>query len=74
MRFKETETVELKETVTEDVKKEIIAFANTDGGEIYIGVKDDGTVVGVENPDGVALQITNMARDAIKPDITLFLL
>ena len=73
MQFKETETVELKETVTEDVKKEIIAFANTDGGEIYIGVKDDGTVVGVENPDGVALQITNMARDAIKPDITLFL-
>ena len=44
MRFKETETVELKETVTEDVKKEIIAFANTDGGEIYIGVKDDGTI------------------------------
>lgn len=73
MRFKETETVELKETVTEDVKKEIIAFANTDGGEIYIGVKDDGAVVGVENPDGVALQISNMARDAIKPDITLFL-
>lgn len=73
MRFKETETVELKETVTEDVKKEIIAFANTDGGEIYIGVKDDGTVAGVENPDGVALQISNMARDAIKPDITLFL-
>lgn len=73
MRFKETETVELKETVTEDVKKEIIAFANTDGGEIYIGVKDDGTVAGVENPDGVALQISNMAKDAIKPDITLFL-
>lgn len=73
MRFKESETVELKETVTEDVKKEIIAFANTDGGEIYIGVKDDGAVAGVENPDGVALQISNMARDAIKPDITLFL-
>ena len=36
-------------------KKEIIAFANCDGGKIYIGIEDDGTVIGVEDSDSVAL-------------------
>ena len=39
----------------------------------YIGVQDDGIVVGLDDPDGTALQISNMVRDAIKPDITMFL-
>ena len=73
MVFRESETVELKEVVVDDIKKEIIAFANCDGGKLYIGVRDDGTVVGMDNPDGTALQISNMVRDAIKPDITMFL-
>lgn len=73
MFFRESETVELKEVVVGDIKKEIIAFANCDGGKLYIGVKDDGTVVGLDDPDGVALQISNMVRDAIKPDLTMFL-
>lgn len=40
---------------------------------MYIGVQDDGTIIGVEDPDGTALQISNMVRDAIKPDLTMFL-
>lgn len=72
MLFCKSETVELKEIVTEDIKKEIIAFANCNGGKLYIGVRDDGTVVGVDNPDSVSLQISNMIRDAIKPDLTMF--
>lgn len=73
MRYQETEKVELKEVVVDDIKKEIIAFANCHGGKLYIGVQDDGTVVGVADPDSVALQISNMVRDAIKPDLTMFL-
>ena len=73
MLFQESETIELKEIVVDDVRKEIIAFANCKGGMLYIGVKKDGTVVGVVNPDSVALQISNMVRDAIKPDLTMFL-
>lgn len=73
MTFQESETVELKAIVVEDIKKEIIAFANCDGGKIYIGIQDDGTVSGVEDADGTALQISNMVRDAIKPDLTMFL-
>lgn len=73
MRFQETETVELKSVVMNDIKKEIIAFANCNGGTVYVGIADDGTVLGVENADECALQISNMVRDAIKPDVTMFI-
>ena len=73
MPYQESETVELKSVVVDDIKKEIIAFANTDGGTLYIGIRDDGEVVGLEDPDGTALQVSNMVRDSIKPDVTMFL-
>ena len=50
----------------------MIAFANTKGGTLYIGVRNDGTVVGIEDADRVTLQINNMVRDSIKPDVTMF--
>ncbi len=73
MIFQESETVELKAIVVEDIKKEIIAFANCEGGKLYIGVNDDGTVAGLDDPDSASLQVSNMVRDAIKPDLTMFL-
>ena len=53
MNFKESSSVELKSIVNDDFKKEVIAFANTNGGEIYVGVDDNGVVVGVDNVDKV---------------------
>ena len=44
MLFRESKTIELKKVVVDDIKKEIIAFANCDGGKLYIGIRDDGTV------------------------------
>ena len=73
MTFQESETVELKAIVTEDIKKEILAFANCKGGKLYIGVQNDGTVSGLDDPDRASLQVSNMVRDAIKPDLTMFL-
>lgn len=73
MLYQESETVELKSEVVDDIRKEIIAFANCDGGKLYIGVEDDGTVVGLSNPDETALRISNMVRDSIKPDVTMFI-
>ena len=49
--FLESETVELKLDYTDSIRKDIIAFANTSGGIIYIGIADDGTVVGVTSAD-----------------------
>ncbi len=72
MTFSESEFVELKSEVVGDLCKEIIAFANTKGGILYIGVQDDGTVIGIADADKATLQINNMIRDSIKPDVTMF--
>lgn len=71
--FYESKNLELKLRYTEDIKKEIVAFANTDGGKLIIGVADDGSVKGVADPDDVLLRVTNTIRDSIRPDITLFI-
>ena len=73
MAYQESANIELKSAVTDDIKKEIVAFANSDGGTLYIGVRDDGEVVGLDDPDEAALQVSNMVRDSIKPDVTMFL-
>ena len=72
MKFQETETVELKAVAQDGIKKEIVAFANSNGGTVYVGVGDDGTVLGVEDADGCALQVSNMVRDTVRPDVTMF--
>lgn len=72
MAFVESEVVELKAEVVGDICKEVIAFANTKGGTLYIGVSDDGSVLGIKNADQVILQLNNMIRDSIKPDVTMF--
>jgi ATP-dependent DNA helicase RecG len=53
-------------------KKEIIAFANTDGGEIFVGVDRDGAPVGVSDCEDAMARIGNMIRDGIKPDLTAY--
>lgn len=73
MTLHESETVELKEIIVEDIKKEVIAFANCGGGKLYIGVANNGDVIGVNNPDEITQQISNMVRDSIKPDVTMFI-
>lgn len=72
MKLYESETVELKESYTSDIKKEIVAFANTNGGTIYIGVQDSGETVGLDNPDFVMQQISNSLRNGIRPDVSMF--
>ncbi|MBP5622017.1 MAG: putative DNA binding domain-containing protein [Thermoguttaceae bacterium] len=65
-------TTEFKREYVDDIKRTIVAFANTDGGKIYIGVNDDGSVRGVEKVDDVMLRVTNLTRDAIRPDVSMF--
>jgi len=65
-------TIEFKREYTEEIKKSIIAFANTAGGTLFIGVNDDKTIAGINNPDETLLKVTNAVRSAVKPDLTLF--
>ena len=38
----ESERIEYKFQMIDDIYKEVIAFANTDGGVIYFGIDDKG--------------------------------
>ena len=49
MILQESQTVEFKESWRDEFLKTVCAFANTDGGTLYIGINDQGEVVGVDN-------------------------
>ena len=68
----EDKYTEFKLKFTPNLKKEIIAFANTDGGTIYVGVTDKGVPVGVEDIDSELLKITGSISQAIAPDLMAF--
>ncbi|MCL2077967.1 MAG: putative DNA binding domain-containing protein [Oscillospiraceae bacterium] len=68
----ENANLEFKREYTPDLKKEIIAFANTSGGIIYIGRDDEGKPYPISDISGTMMRITNSIRDSILPDATMF--
>lgn len=68
----ENQNVEFKQEYVPDIRKEVMGFANADGGTVYVGVRKDGTVLGVSDPDYVMLQIVNSLKDALAPDVMPF--
>ena len=67
MIFVETEKTELKQKFNDVLPKEIVAFLNADGGTIYIGVNDDGTVCGVQKLDESLKKIADILENQILP-------
>ncbi len=70
----ESQTVEFKREWNEHkdgepIKKTLVAFANTVGGDLYIGVDDDGTVVGLDDPSSIEEKLASTVRDNISPSI-----
>ena len=68
----ETENIEFKSQFTEDIYKEVVAFANTEGAVVFVGIDNDGNAVGLTDVDREYTRITNGIRDAIMPDVTMF--
>lgn len=68
----ENATTEFKREYTPNINKTVVAFANTSGGTLYIGIADDGSLVGIDDIDATMLKISNSIRESIKPDVTLF--
>jgi ATP-dependent DNA helicase RecG len=68
----ENENVEFKQEYVPEIRKEVIAFTNAEGGVILVGVRKDGVVAGVDDPDEVMQQITNSLKDSIAPDVMPF--
>ena len=77
MKYIENEIVELKSTLTEDTKNEIVAFLNSYlGGTIYIGVDNLGNIVKFtqKEKDVIESKIINWIRDeAIYPNCSEFI-
>ena len=53
--------------------KEVIAFANTQGGVIYIGCDDNGKLIGLDDAKGDLDKLTNKLHDSIEPDINFLI-
>jgi len=70
--MREDNNIEYKREYTADIKKEIMAFANSSGGVIYVGFDDDGNPHPIADVDGTLTQITNSVRDGLSPDVTMF--
>ena len=68
----ETEKLEFKSITHDDIYKEVIAFANTDGGIMFIGINKAGETEPLLDIDDTYTRITNDIRDAIAPDVTIF--
>lgn len=56
-----------KEFHSDSLAKEIVAFANMQGGDIFIGISDDGVIEGIDSK--VEERVINICRNNITPSI-----
>ena len=54
-----------------DLAAEIVAFANTEGGKILLGISDKKEIKGVTNPDKEMLRVENISRNNCEPPLTV---
>ncbi|MBQ8707137.1 MAG: putative DNA binding domain-containing protein [Succinivibrionaceae bacterium] len=71
--MKESRTLEFKSEVARNFLKTVSAYANYGTGVIKFGIRDDGAVVGIVDPDATCLDIEDLINDSIspKPDFRL---
>ena len=60
-------TLEFKENLSSSFARELVALANTIGGKILLGVRDDGTVIGVHDSNALRARIQDIARNCDPP-------
>lgn len=67
----ESQTVEFKRDLSQrsEFASEMIAFANTDGGTILLGVEDDGTITGIKDIDRNLEALASLCRDNCRPSL-----
>ena len=62
--------IEFKERFSSKLDKDIVAFANTGGGRIFLGVNDQGGIVGEALTNGLKAKINSLARNC-EPSISI---
>lgn len=72
---KESLTVEFKSDISKypdsEIFEAIVAFANTEGGELYLGVEDDGTITGVNNAHKNPITLSAFVANNTVPPISI---
>ncbi len=64
----ESSRIEYKQTVTDTLEKEVVAFLNThEGGTLYLGINDKGETVGIQNADQTQLALKDRLKNNIRP-------
>ncbi len=64
----ETNRIEFKQELTDDLEKEVVAFLNYHGGGIiYFGIDKKGNVTGLQNSDTIQLKIKDRLKNNILP-------
>ena len=66
----ESNKIEFKSKYTNKLIREIVAFINADGGKIYIGIEDNGNVIGAKNIDETLRSIADIITTQIEPAAT----
>ena len=64
----ENNTVKYKRELSESFERSVVAFLNSTGGHIYVGVKDDGSAYGIKEMDKVQRQIADRILNNIRPN------
>ena len=44
-----------------ELAKDLVCFANTDGGQLIFGISSDKHIVGVDDPDGLFNKVDDIA-------------
>ncbi|MEN6383928.1 MAG: ATP-binding protein [Phycisphaerales bacterium] len=60
-------TVEFKEQYTAKIDRDIVAFANTKGGCILLGIADNGRIIGQKLNNRIKSEIHNIGRNCDPP-------
>jgi len=68
----ENQRVEFKEKLN-NLDREVVAFANAVGGSIYLGIADDGKLIGIDITNRLKSQIVDISRNC-DPGINIKLL
>lgn len=55
----------------DDLAASLVAFANTDGGQLILGVSEARAIKGVQDPDRIARDVDNVAANNCEPPITV---
>ena len=63
--YMETQNIEYKESWRDEYLKWICGFANAQGGTLYIGMNDNGEVVGVDNAKRLLEEIPNKVSNIL---------